>query len=188
LSAPGETDPVQPPNKGLRDPGDDPLLPFVLAAKAGDRGAERELLLRVAPVVLAVVRVARPGNESTLSAITLETLIATLRALPTLRGEEAVRDVVAKIALEKLRGSVGALGASDERILAAAHAHARRSGRVGDAARIEACVERALEDDAAVLVSHVMMRTRIRSKSRAHIWLTLGALALGAALAFFGLR
>ncbi|MFZ5895735.1 MAG: hypothetical protein ACOY0T_32055 [Myxococcota bacterium] len=174
---------MKPPNppKGIRDAADDPLLPFVVAAKAGDRGAERELLSRVAPTVLAVARAAGATEEKQLSALVLEALIATLKALPTFRGDEIVRDVVARIALEKAKLALGTLVGPDARILAAAKGHAVRATRSGDASRISVLVERALQDDAAVLVSHVMLRTKGK-RSKRHTYTWRGALVVGLAV------
>lgn len=166
------------PPQGMRDPLDDPLLPFVVAAKAGDRSAERELLFRVTPTVLAVVRAAGAGDEPQFSTVVLETLIATLKALPTFRGDEIVRDVVARIALGKCRLALRTLLDADESILARARSHAERT-RTGDHGRITDLVDRALEDDAAVLVSHVMVRAGSkRSKRRTYTWRGIAALGL----------
>lgn len=165
------------PPKGMRDPVDDPLLPFVVAAKAGDRSAERELLFRVAPTVLAVARRAGAAPEPLFSSVVSETLIATLKALPTFRGDESVRDVVAHIALTKSKLALGTLPDSDDDVLASARL--REQGRAADEGRIADLVDRALEDDAAVLVSHVAMRGGSkRSKRRTYPWRRLAILGL----------
>lgn len=158
------------PPKGMRDPLDDPLLPFVVAAKAGDRSAERELLVRVAPSVFAAVRAAGVGAEPLFSSVILETLIATLKALPTFRGDEIVSEVVARIALTKSKLALGTLPDADEVLLSRMRAEGEH-GRTGDRGRIIELVDRALEDDAAVLVSHVAMRAGSkRSKRRTYTW------------------
>ena len=165
------------PPKGIREAADDPLLPFVVAAKAGDRSAERELLSRLAPTVLAVARAANAGQEPVFSVIVLDTLIATLKALPTFRGDEIVKDVVARIALEKSRLALTTLQREDEQVLLAAKA---QTARTGDGGRIGTLVDKALQDDAAVLMSHIGLRaSRKRSKRPTYTWRAWGLGALG---------
>ncbi len=162
----------------LSDPVDDPLLPFVLAARAGDSGAERELLTRLGPVALEVARRAT-GDEQKASEIALQTLIATLRALPTFRGEESVVGVVARMAHERAGGAP----TSNDDLFALAEERARRGRRSGDAAKVASLVERALKDDAAVLVSHFVRRTPVKARRGRHIAALL-ALSLAALVGF----
>jgi len=165
------------PPKGIREAADDPLLPFVVAAKAGDRSAERELLSRLTPTVFAVARAANAGEEPVFSGVVLDSLIATLKALPTFRGDDVVKDVVARIALEKSRAALSVLQREDEQILLAAKA---QLARTGDGGRIGTLVDKALQDDAAVLVSHIGLRpSRKRSKRPTYTWRTWGLCALG---------
>jgi hypothetical protein len=166
------------PPWGIREAAEDPLLPFVVAAKAGDRSAERELLSRLAPTALAVARAANAGEEPIFSTVVLDSLVATLKALPTFRGDEIVKDAVARIALEKSRLALGSLGLEDDQILLAATA---QGARTGDGSRIAALVDRALQDDAAVLVSQIVLRKAPkRTKKPVYGWRAwgLGALAI----------
>ncbi|HET9930714.1 MAG TPA: hypothetical protein VFQ35_08510 [Polyangiaceae bacterium] len=174
-----------PPPKGVRDVLDDPLLPFVVAAKAGDKGAERELLVRVAPTVVSVARAAGAGVEPTLSTVVLDGLISTLKALPTFRGEELVRETVARITLEKAKLSLGTLAADDDVILRTARSPQVR-GRSGESSHIGDWVDRALQDDAAVLVSHVLLRTaHKRSKRRPYTWRGIAVIGLATVIGFW---
>lgn len=162
------------------DPADDPLLPFVIAAKSGDQGAERELLLRLTPVVLEVVRSACAPNDAEINKLSLETLVATLKALPTFRGDESISEAVAQMALERAKLSGRELATSESAILAAARLRAQRGMRAGDGSRILSLVDKALEDDAAVLVSHIFVRTPRTSGRRAYtIAITAGLALLG---------
>ncbi|MGC4095434.1 MAG: hypothetical protein QM756_47415 [Polyangiaceae bacterium] len=180
---------MKPPNppKGMRHATDDPLLPFVVAARAGDRSAERELLTRVGPTVFAVARAARADDERQLSAVALDALIGTLKALPTFRGDEVVRDVVARITLEKARLNLGGLAAPDDEILGRARALGEHALRVGDVSRIAGLVERALQDDAAVLVSHIALSPTKRSKRPTYSLRRVALISLGIALGLWGL-
>lgn len=172
------------PPKGVRDVLDDPLLPFVVAAKAGDKGAERELLVRVTPTVVSVARAAGAGIEPKLSAVVLDSLISTLKALPTFRGDELVRDAVAHITLEKAKLALGALPDDDDSILRAAGTIERAKSSEG--AHVAAWVDRALQDDAAVLVSHVFVKTtNKRSKRRTYTWRGIAVIGLAAVAAFW---
>ncbi len=173
------------PPKGVRDVLDDPLLPFVVAAKAGDKGAERELLVRVTPTVVSVARAAGAGVEPKLSAVVLDSLISTLKALPTFRGDELVRDAVAHITLEKAKLALGTLSGDDDAILRMA-ASASERGKSGEGTHIAAWVDRALQDDAAVLVSHVFVKTASkRSKRRTYTWRGIAVIGLAAVAAFW---
>lgn len=173
------------PPKGARDVLDDPLLPFVVAAKAGDRGAERELLIRVAPTVVSVARAAGAGVEPSLSAVVLDGLVSTLKALPTFRGDEVIRDVVAHITLEKAKVALGTLASDDDAILRQAGSGSER-GRAGDGAHIADWVDRALQDDAAVLVSHVLVKTASkRSKRPTYTWRSVVLVSVAAVVAFW---
>lgn len=167
----------QPP--GISDPADDPLLPFVIAAKAGDRGAERELLLRLAPVGLEVGRCAFGANDGEIAKLALETLVATLKALPTFRGDEAIAEAVAHIAIERAKLSGRALLAPESALLSAARLRFERGVRAGDGSRVTSLVEHAMEDDAAVLVSHILVRTP--TSTGRHLYLV--AIAVGLMLA-----
>ena len=71
------------------------MLPFVIAAKSGDQGAERELLIRLTPVVLEVARGAYGLGDPEIHKLAAETLVATLKALPTFRGDESISEAVA---------------------------------------------------------------------------------------------
>lgn len=167
------------PPKSARDALDDPLLPFVVAAKAGDKGAERELLIRVAPTVLSVARAAGATAEPKLSTVVLDSLVSTLKALPTFRGDEIIRDVVAHIALEKAKVALGTLPCDDETILSIAGSGAER-GRTGDS-HIADWVDRALQDDAAVLVSHILVKTASkRSTRRPYTWRSIALIGVAA--------
>jgi hypothetical protein len=88
-----------------------------------------------------------------------------------------VRDVVAHIALTKSKLALGTLPDSDDDVLASALS--RDQSRAADEGRIADLVDRALEDDAAVLVSHIAMRARSkRSKRRTYTWRRLAILGL----------
>lgn len=163
---------------GVSDPADDPLLPFVIAAKSGDQGAERELLVRLAPTVLEVARGAFGAGDPEIANLTLETLVATLKALPTFRGDESISGVVTQIALGRALQSGKPLREAESAILAAARRRAERGMRPGDETRILSLVDRALEDDAAVLVSHIMVRTHPSSGRRAYTIAMLFGIAL----------
>jgi hypothetical protein len=154
------------------------LLPFVIAAKAGDQGAERELLVRLTPIALEAARGAYGVNDPEVQKLTLETLVATLKALPTFRGDEAISEVVAQIALEHAKRSGRPLRSAEPDILAAARGRAERGASSSDGNRIIFLVERALEDDAAVLVSHIMVRTPAASRRRAYTITVAAGLAL----------
>jgi hypothetical protein len=158
------------------------LLPFVIAAKSGDQGAERELLIRLTPVVLEVARGAYGLGDPEIHKLAAETLVATLKALPTFRGDESISEAVAEIALGRAKQSGRALREAESAILAAARVRAQRGMRRGDETKILSLVDRALEDDAAVLVSHILVRTpparRLRTYTIAWIagFLLLGVL------------
>jgi hypothetical protein len=158
------------------------LLPFVIAAKAGDRGAERELLLRLTPVALEVARSAFGPNDPDGPKLALETLVATLKALPTFRGDEAIAPAVAQIALQRARVSGRSLLASESAILAAARLRFERGARAGDGNRVVSLVERALEDDAAVLLSHIGVRKSASGDGRLYLVALLIGLLLAGAL------
>ena len=172
----------------LWDPLDDPLLPFVIAAKSGDQGAERELLLRLAPMVLEIAREAFGPHDPLVTKISLEALIATLKALPTFRGEEPVSEVVAQIALNRVSAAGRALQTSESAILTAARLRARRGPRPGDGSRVATLVDRALEDDAAVLVSHFLIRTPKAPKRRYYTVAVLAGAALISILGWLSIR
>jgi hypothetical protein len=156
------------------------LLPFVVAAKSGDQGAERELLLRLTPTVLEVARGAYGPNDAEVTQLALETLVATLKALPTFRGDESISEAVLQIALERAKASGRALHTPEPAILAAARLRVQRGVRPGDGTRITSLVERALEDDAAVLVSHILVRTPKTGALRAYtIAIVSGLLLVG---------
>ena len=163
---------------GVSDPADDPLLPFVIAAKSGDQGAERELLIRLAPSVLEVARGAFGLGDPEIAKLTLETLVATLKALPTFRGDESISEVVTQIALTRAKHSGRPLREAESAILAAARLRAQRGMRPGDETRILSLVDRALEDDAAVLVSHILIRTPPRSGRRPYTIAIIAGIAL----------
>ena len=163
---------------GVSDPADDPLLPFVIAARSGDQGAERELLIRLTPTVLEVARGAFGLGDPEIAKLTLETLVATLKALPTFRGDESISEVVTQIALGRAKQAGRPLREADSAILAAARLRAERGMRPGDETRILSLVDRALEDDAAVLVSHIMLRTPPSSGRRAYTIAIIAVLAL----------
>ncbi|HWA73688.1 MAG TPA: hypothetical protein VG937_15185 [Polyangiaceae bacterium] len=164
----------------LSDPADDPLLPFVVAAKSGDQGAERELLLRLTPMVLEVARGAYGPTDPDVTQLSLETLVATLKALPTFRGDESISEAVAQIALERAKATGRALHMPESAILAAARLRVQRGVRPGDGNRISSLVERALEDDAAVLVSHILVRTPKAGGLRAYtIAIVAGVMIVG---------
>jgi hypothetical protein len=154
------------------------LLPFVIAAKSGDQGAERELLIRLAPTVLEVARGSYGLGDPEIAKLTLETLVATLKALPTFRGDESISEVVTQIALGRAKQGGRSLREAESAILAAARLRAQRGMRPGDETRILSLVDRALEDDAAVLVSHIMVRTRPASGRRAYTVAIIAVLAL----------
>lgn len=158
------------------------MLPFVIAAKSGDRGAERELLLRLTPIALEAARGAYGARDPDVQKLALETLVATLKALPTFRGDESISDAVAQIALERAKLDGRPLSASEPAILAAARLRAQRGASSGDGSRIISLVERALEDDAAVLVSHIMVRTPPASGRRAYTITIIAGLALAGVL------
>lgn len=168
----------QPP--GVSDPADDPLLPFVIAARSGDQGAERELLVRITPIVLEVARAAFGADDPEVPKLSLETLVATLKALPTFRGDESISEAVAQIALERAKINGRPLRTSESAIMATARLRAQRGTRPGDGNRIISLVEQALEDDAAVLVSHIVIRKPTSSGRRAY------AIAIAAGLALAG--
>lgn len=172
----------------LSDPADDPLLPFVVAAKSGDQGAERELLLRLAPMVVEVARGAYGPNDPEISKLSLETLVATLKALPTFRGDESISEAVALIALERAKADGRALHGPESSILAAARLRVERGVRPGDGGRIASLVERALSDDAAVLVSHIVVRTPKTGGRRAYTIAFVTVSLLVAGLAFWFLN
>ena len=152
------------PTQSPPDGADDPLLPFVLAARAGDQGAERELLLRVAPVVLEVLRAAPKLPAPELTELALDVLLRTLRALPSLRGDEPVWKTVATIAREQLEARQKNLNASEREILDAASRRMALGARPEDRKRIRFLVEDVLADDAAVLISHFAPRPEPRRR------------------------
>lgn len=152
----------------------------MVAAKSGDQGAERELLLRLTPTVLEVARGAYGPRDAEVTQLALETLVATLKALPTFRGDESISEAVLQIALERAKASGRALHTPETAILAAARLRVQRGVRAGDGARITSLVERALEDDAAVLVSHILVRTPKTGALRAYtIAIVSGLLLVG---------
>ncbi len=157
---------------------DDAWLPFVIAARAGDEAAERELLLRVCPVVLEVLRthLLAPAGEHT--RLALDALVMTLKALPSIRGDEVMARVVAQIALECARRAGYAQDVAEAPLFAAAERRARRGARAGDVLRIASLVEAALTDDAAVLISHIITHKTPSRKSWPYI--VAGVLALAA--------
>jgi hypothetical protein len=167
----------------VSDSFDDPLLPFVIAARAGDRGAERELLVKIAPIALEVARRALGRDEPRVNEFTLQTLLATLRALPTFRGEEPIYPAIARMALERARRESSAFDGADEEVLAAAERLARRGPRSADSSRISALVDQALQDDAAVLVSQFVRRGPPKPK-RSHAVIAAVLLSLAGLVGF----
>lgn len=165
-------------------PGDDPLLPFVLAARAGDRGAERELLMRLAPFVLELARGACPKEARRAEELVVESLIATLKALPTFRGEELVASAVASITLERARRADPELS-TDPAWISAAEQRLVRGARAGDGSRVAGLVDRALLDDAAVLVSQFVQRRGAPSRRLPYILILIAVLLAGVGVGFF---
>lgn len=174
--------PKKPPT--VAGPGDDPLLPFVLAARAGDRGAERELLMRLAPFVLELARQAFPKEAGRAEELVVESLIATLKALPTFRGEELVANAVGSITLERARRAEPEVPA-DPAWISAAQPRLVRGARAGDGGRIAGLVERALLDDAAVLVSQFVQRRGAPSRRLPYILVLILVLLAGVGVGFF---
>jgi hypothetical protein len=96
-----------------------------------------------------------------------------------------VRDAVAHIALEKAKLALGALSGDDDAILRMAGSASER-GKSGEGTHIAAWVDRALQDDAAVLVSHVFVKTASkRSKRRTYTWRGIAVIGLAAVAAFW---
>ena len=153
----------------LPDPADDPWLPFVIAARGGDEGAEREFLVRISPIVLDVVRATVISPASEQDRLALDALITTLKALPTFRGDEWIAVAVAKITLASARRAGHTQTLPDAAVLTAARARARRGARATDHSRITSLVDAALADDAAVLVSHIVRRAPERRKVWSYI-------------------
>jgi hypothetical protein len=177
---------VNPPKKPptLAGPGDDPLLPFVLAARAGDRGAERELLIRLAPFVLELARGAFPKDARRAEELVADSLIATLKALPTFRGEELVANAVGAITLERARRADPQIS-TDSAWISAAEPRLVRGARSGDGGRVTALVERALLDDAAVLVSQFVQRRGAPRRSLPYVLVLALVLLAGVGVGLF---
>lgn len=160
----------------------------MVAAKSGDQGAERELLLRLTPMVLEIARDAYGPSDADVPKLTLEMLLATLRALPTFRGDESICEAVALMALERAKAGGRALRTPEAAILAAARVRMQRGVRPGDSNRIASLVERALEDDAAVLVSHIMIRTPKSGGRRTYTIAITAGLVLAGILGWLWVR
>lgn len=168
-----------------QDPDDDPLLPFVVAARAGDRGAERELLTRIGPLVLEITDPACTGSSSEQTTLALETLLTVLRALPTFRGDEPTADIVTRIARQRVLSLGKEPLLSEGQALTAGRLRIQRAQRSGDSARIDALVERALADDASILVSHIFVRSGQRTRRKSYLVLGIVALLLSGALGYW---
>ena len=155
-------------------------MPVVLAAKKGDERAERELLLRLAPVALEVIRQGLgPVREE--RALALDALVTTLRALPGFTGDERVSLLVARITLEGIRRRGGPLAHNDETLLARGQARADSPQRGPESAQLRSLVDEALRSDAAVMVSHVALRGYPGRPGLARRYVALAVLALLAA-------
>jgi hypothetical protein len=161
------------------------LLPFVVAARSGDRGAERELLSRIGPVVLEITDPACTGKPSEQTALALDTLLTVLKALPTFRGDEPTTDIVTRIARQRVRALGKEPLLSEAQALTAGRLRVRRGRRGDESGRVEALVDRALEDDASILVSHIFVRSERKSKRTPYIALGVLALLLACALGYW---
>lgn len=161
----------------------------MVAARAGDEGAERELLVRICPVVLEVVRARLPAYSPDQTRVALDALVSTLKALPTFRGQEPIALAVAEIAQESLRRAGHALTPAELRASStAARARARRGARAGDGNRVTELVKAALADDAAVLVSHIVARRPSRRSYWPYIIASLVAVALAGGFGYWLVR
>lgn len=161
-------------------PADDPLLPVVLAAKKGDERAERELLLRLAPVALEVIRQGL-GRVREERALALDALVTTLRALPGFTGDERVSLLVARITLEGIRRRGVPLAMHDDTLLSRGQARAESPQRGGESAQLRSLVDEALRSDAAVMVSHVALRGHPGRAGLGRRYIALAVVALLAA-------
>lgn len=159
----------------------------MLAARHGDFAAERELLVRLAPRVRDGFRAAFGGRNSEELALTREVLVNVLKALPTVRGDEPVTHLLAAMVLDRATRHRPELEASEAAVRAAVDAPSGRASRGADAA-LSSVVEHVLTDDAAVLVSFIAVRKKSPRPRRLPWALALGALLLGAGLAYLAFR
>lgn len=180
--------PPPPPPTVPHVSADDPLLPFVLAARHGDFAAERELLVRLAPRVRDGFRAAFGGRNSEELALTREVLVNVLKALPTVRGDEPVSNLLASMVIDRARRHRPELEPSEPAVRAAVDASTARANRGADAAALSSVVEHVLTDDAAVLVSFIAVRKKPAWARRVHWALAFGAVLLAAGLAYLAVR
>ena len=97
LEAPASPDQGGPGPAGPRP--DDPLSGLVRPAVAGDRGAMRELLKAVAPLVARAVRRVMGRGHPDLEDVAQQVLSGFVERLPSFRGESSVSHFVERIAL-----------------------------------------------------------------------------------------
>lgn len=173
------------PPSASTPPGEDPLLPLVVAAQSGDPGAERELLLRAAPIVLETGRTVLARPVSADSDLLHDALVALLRALPALKGDQPVGSEVARIAAlqaNRLHGSAPDLSREELRTILGDTRGA--SGAAG----LEGIVDAVLSGDEAVLVSHVVVRTHRRGFPTWYLAVGVLILAVAGAAGFWAAR
>ncbi|HET9958133.1 MAG TPA: hypothetical protein VFQ61_26740 [Polyangiaceae bacterium] len=175
--------PPNPPTGPHVDLDDDPLLPWLVATRSGDRSAEHELLLRLAPITLGLARRllpdtrTRPDNPKDQSALAFQALLLVLRALPSLRGEERTSRAVAKLTLEAARRFPGTSTIAETEALSAARELEQATARGRDDRLVHELADRAFRDDSSILVSQVIVKPGEATR-RSRLRLALAALGL----------
>jgi RNA polymerase sigma factor (sigma-70 family) len=86
-------------DEGTSPSAGDPLFPLLEPALAGERSAERALLIAVGPGMLGVVRRVLGAQSPDLDDVCQDALLSFLGALPGFRGECTIRNFASRVAL-----------------------------------------------------------------------------------------